>query len=233
MNDDIVVPADDGEGLPEGPIQGARANALLAAFSKALEYEYDKSVAYVARLRERHPDWSDAEVADAVGAAFVRDMALAGSAAGGLAAFPGAGQIARMVVGITAETAYIIDRTASMILSIGIVYGHDLADFEMRRFTLLHVLGRWAGVADATGVLAKALGASLGKKATKAIPMSTIHAVNRALGGRIIVKWATKTGVVRLGSVIPFGIGAVIGGGGNYVLARGLVKATVADLKRS
>jgi hypothetical protein len=54
-----------------------------------------------------------------------------------------------------------------------------------------------------------------GVRAVKAIPMSTITSLNRAIGGRIIVKWTTKTGVVRLGTWIPLGIGIGLGAAAN------------------
>ena len=40
------------------------------------------------------------------------------------------------------------------------------------------------------------------------------------MGGRIVVKFGTKQGAVRLGRLVPFGVGAAIGGGGNLLLVR-------------
>jgi hypothetical protein len=40
------------------------------------------------------------------------------------------------------------------------------------------------------------------------------------LGPRFITKYGTKQGALVLGKQIPFGIGAVIGGGGNHVFGR-------------
>lgn len=59
--------------------------------------------------------------------------------------------------------------------------------------------------------------------------MAAVHAVNEAVGKRVIVKWATKSGASRLGSVLPFGIGAGLGAGGNYLMGRGLARAAVSE----
>ncbi len=55
--------------------------------------------------------------------------------------------------------------------------------------------------------------------------MTVINDMNKKLGPRFITKWGTKQGVLVLGREIPFGIGAGIGAGGNFLVARGSVQA--------
>lgn len=218
---------------PQGPINEARANMLTVMFDKALQFEYQRAVTLVEGIRRRHPDWSDKQVAKAIADTFARDMSLAGAAAGGIAAIPVGGLAVRIGVGLTAETAYMVDRTANMILAVGECYGHDQSDFELRKFTLLRVLAIWSGASEASAMVAGGVGAALGKKTVAGIPMKSVYAINRAFGGRILVKWGTKTGVIRLGSVIPFGIGAAIGAGANYGMAKGLSKVAIKELSQS
>ena len=81
----------------------------------------------------------------------------------------------------------------------------------------------------AAGGMTKAAGrtgAHLGARAVEAARMEAIRQVNRILGRNFVTKYGAKQGIVVLGRAAPFGLGAVIGGGGNYVMARGVIRAT-------
>ncbi|MDP1792789.1 MAG: hypothetical protein Q8K63_01520, partial [Acidimicrobiales bacterium] len=47
-----------------------------------------------------------------------------------------------------------------------------------------------------------------------------LRRVNGKLGRTIVTKYGTRRGAVALGRVLPFGIGAAIGGAANYGLIR-------------
>jgi hypothetical protein len=49
--------------------------------------------------------------------------------------------------------------------------------------------------------------------------------MNKTLGYRFVTKYGTKQGILVLGREVPFGIGAAIGGGGNYLIGQGSVRA--------
>lgn len=57
------------------------------------------------------------------------------------------------------------------------------------------------------------------------VPVETLRPINRILGRNFITKYGTKQGIIVLGRVAPFGIGAVIGGGANAALATLAVRA--------
>jgi hypothetical protein len=50
------------------------------------------------------------------------------------------------------------------------------------------------------------------------IPMSSITAVNKTLGRWFLAKYGRQRGVVAMGRVAPFGIGAAVGAGGNRAI---------------
>ncbi|QHK21471.1 hypothetical protein GU243_19185 [Pseudarthrobacter psychrotolerans] len=62
-------------------------------------------------------------------------------------------------------------------------------------------------------------------KLIKLIPTRALKAVNSVMGRYFITKHGTKQGIVVLGKVVPFGVGAAIGGAMNFAVARGLVKS--------
>jgi hypothetical protein len=52
-----------------------------------------------------------------------------------------------------------------------------------------------------------------------------LRQINGVLGRNFITKYGTKQGIIVLGKVAPFGIGAVIGGAANAVMANIAVRA--------
>ena len=50
--------------------------------------------------------------------------------------------------------------------------------------------------------------------------------MNKVLGHNFVTKYGMKQGIVVLGKVVPFGIGAVIGGTANGLFSQGIVSAS-------
>ncbi len=58
------------------------------------------------------------------------------------------------------------------------------------------------------------------------MPLSTIKQINKVLGRNFVTRYGTTQGILVLGKVVPFGIGAVIGGGANLLIAETTVRTT-------
>lgn len=84
------------------------------------------------------------------------------------------------------------------------------------------------GDAGAAGVatVAERTGQHWARQVVTRIPTAKILSVNKVLGKNFVTKYGTKQGIVVLGRVIPFGIGAVIGGGANAFFSHGIIKAS-------
>ncbi len=203
----------------------------MAAFNAAVEQQWKRAQGRVASEKRRRPDADAEEIAASIVRDFRRDLTVIGGVSGGVAAIPGAGTAARVVAGLSAEGLVLLERSILMTLAVAHAHGHDLTDMEMRKYALLRVLGVWAGATEGMASFSSLVATGLGTKATKAIPMPAIHAINKAVGKRVVVKWSTKSGALRLGSLLPFGIGAGLGAGGNHVMARGLGKAAIAEFQ--
>ena len=55
--------------------------------------------------------------------------------------------------------------------------------------------------------------------------MESVKRINKVLGKNFVTKQGTKQGILVLGRDVPFGIGAGIGAGGNYLLGKSSVRA--------
>lgn len=200
-------------------IGDAVGKAVIPAIDKLVETRYEPARRSAARLREAHPNAKPPDLADALIRTYRKELGAVGAAAGGTSAIPGAGTAAGVVAGV-ADAGWTTGRLGELILSIGAAYGHGAEQIEQRRAWVLAVLGMATGASSGLTGVAAQVGTKGGVKIVNAIPISQIVRINRALGGRIIVKFGTKQGAVRLGRLVPFGVGAAIGGGGNVLLVR-------------
>lgn len=205
-------------------IGNAVGQLITPAIDALVEARYEPAAAAVARLAARHPSASSREKADKLVARYRKELGMVGAASGGAAALPGVGTAAGLGAS-GADVAWTVSRLGEMILSIGVAYGHGAEDVEGRRAWVMSVLAVSLGVAKGIGGVAGEIGQKGGIKVVKAIPMSQITRINQALGSRVIVKFGTQQGVVRLGRIVPFGIGAGIGAGGNVLLVNSVGRA--------
>jgi hypothetical protein len=132
---------------------------------------------------------------------------------------------------MSVETTILFERAAYMALAVAHTYDHDLTDIQVRKYAILRVLAVWSGAANGMLGFTAAVAQGLGRKAVKGIPVKAVYAINRAVGKRLLVPWGTKTGAVRLGSLVPFGIGASLGAGGNLIMAKGLGKTAINEFR--
>jgi len=75
--------------------------------------------------------------------------------------------------------------------------------------------------AKGMGKVAERTGQHWARQLVRGIPMAKIDAVNKVLGRHFVTKYGTKQGILVLGKVLPFGIGAVIGGTANALFSQG------------
>jgi hypothetical protein len=199
----------------------APGRLVLEAVDEVLEKRYEASLEWVVEQRGKRPGASQREVALLAIRQVEKEVTAIGAAVGGAAAVPGTGTgaaLAAIAVDITATTA----RLAEMVLRVAAAYGHALTSLEERRAAVLVIFVGGAGGAGSVEKLAGELGKGLSKKALSRISGQQLRALNKALGRTIITKYGVKRGAITPGRVLPFGIGAAIGGGGNLLVARAI-----------
>lgn len=190
-------------------------SAVLQTIDTVITSRWDEAVRRAAESSELDLDTRVNELSRS----FARELGILGAAAGGTAAVPGFGTGAAVAVG-AGEFMFYMTRTADLILTIGAMHGYSEASVEERRAWVLTVLVFGDGAAQGFSKMAGEVGKGLGKRATNAVPMPAIRTINKALGRTIVTKYGTKRGAIALGRLLPFGVGAAIGGGANVVLTR-------------
>jgi hypothetical protein len=130
---------------------------------------------------------------------------------------PGMGTVAQIAVeagSISADVVLMLRWMASLTYGTGLIYGQDSEEDFEERFTV--ILGLWSGV-----VVPEKVTLSLGEKITvnhfdQHITDRIRNRMQQKIGLKLVTKYGSKRGGVALGTLIPFGIGAAVGGAFNY-----------------
>lgn len=194
--------------------------AVIDAAVRVSAKEVDKFISSTQRTR---PGMSKAELINALGWSFTGLVTVSGGAAGGIAAAPAIGTAGGVAAAVADVGAFTM-AAGVYVLSVASVHGIAVDDLERRKALLLMVLAGPGGVGTIERLAGRA-GGYWGRRLTGAIPMTTIRSINRVLGPNVVTKYGTKQGILVVGKLAPFGIGAVIGGAGNAVMAQMVIRA--------
>lgn len=196
----------------------------LALLDKALALQAPLTEDHIARLRRKRPGATPREIVGRLNVELRAATISAGVGVGAVAAAPSVGTgVALALSG--AETVAFLDATVLYILARGEVQGITIQDIERRRLLVMAIMLGDAG-AKGVGKVAERTGQHWARQLVQGIPYSKILAVNKVLGKNFVTKYGTKQGIVVLGRVIPFGIGAVIGGTANAIFSQGIITAS-------
>ena len=154
---------------------------------------------------------------------FQKELTGAGAATGAAAATPGLGTAAA-ASWLSADVAWLALRSTDLIMTIAAVHGHTNATPDQRRAWVLSILafGDEAAV-EFTSLVNKMNMNPTGVEGMR-MPLEVIERVNGSLGTHVLTKYGTRRGIATVGRLLPFGVGAVIGGGANFTMIRNLSK---------
>ena len=228
MADDQLVPSDP---ETEAPARGRGANTIERSIERLLSVQRPLVLAHLRRIRAQQPDANPAEVIGILERRYLAAVTSGGAAVGASAVIPGVG------VGISlalsgAETAGFLEASALFAQSVTEVHGIAVDDPERARTLVMAMMLGSAGSDLVRQFAEQAAGTGTtrsrfwGELVTRSLPKSALGQI----GGRIrrrFVRWFTATqGASVVGRVIPFGVGAVIGGAGNHLLGRKVIASS-------
>ena len=189
---------------------------LAGAIDKAVERRWARAIDTAAAAPCSTVDERVAALTDA----FARELAATGAVAGGTAAVPGIGT-ATAVASNAGEIGWFALRVSDLILAIAAVHGHTTASVEQRRAWLLSILA-FGGDASSefASVAATITRSGLGAKATEVVSSEWLGTINRTIAKTLLKRWGARRSAIVLGRLLPFGIGAAIGGTTNFGAVR-------------
>ena len=211
---------DDGD---QSQLQGG-SGKVLQALDVAIAAAAKLAKNRVAALRRNNPHLTDAQLLKKLNVAFSSTVTSTGAATGAAAAAPGVGTAVGLLAA-TGDTSWFLTAASAYVLAAAELRGVAVQGFEHQRALVLMVLAGGGG-STFFGKAASRTGPHLGRIVTNAVPLTTIRSINRTLGANFVTKYGTKRGIIAIGKVAPFGVGLVIGAGGNLVMARGVISST-------
>jgi hypothetical protein len=215
------------------PVLDAAGRALIEGIDRAVESRWDKAQELAVTTA---PNASPQVKARAIAGPIRKKMTALGAAAGATAAAPGIGT-SIAVSTLAAELGVVALKTTDMVMSIGAAYGHLDASAEERRAWVLAVLAFGDDAAEEFSTLARDMGMKLrdghaielageavGGGAGQVATIDALRRINTTLVGQVLRKWGARRGATTLGKLLPFGIGAAVGGSANFIMMREFAK---------
>ncbi|MGX7826026.1 hypothetical protein ACTG9Q_13120 [Actinokineospora sp. 24-640] len=209
----------------EGPVPASsgRGQPVLDLLDKAIGLQTPLVRKNIARARQRNPEATPAEIIRTLERMYVSTLAGTGAAVGGAAAAPAVGT--GIALALSAGEAFSsLELSTLFVLSVAEVHGVRLDEIERRRTLVMGILLGQSG-STSIGKIAERTGQHWGRQLVSKVPTATLNQINKVLGKNFITKYGTKQGIIVLGRVAPFGIGAIIGGGANATVAALAVRA--------
>jgi hypothetical protein len=201
----------------------AAARALSHVLERGARVQAPAVQAYVHRLRRSNPDATPAEIMTKLEKHYLAAVMASGAAVGSAAALPGIGTLTALSA-VAGETVVFLEATAVFVLAAADVHGIPVGHRERRRALVLAVLvgdeGKRA-VRDLVGT-ARTGGGWLGESAAT-MPLPVVAQLNNRLVRYFVKRYALRRGVMTFGKLLPMGLGAVIGGGGNRMMGKKII----------
>jgi hypothetical protein len=211
------------DNLPARPEDaGMSAKALSAILESSARLQAPAVKAYVARLRRSAPDATPAEIVTKCEKHYLAVVMASGAAVGSAAAFPGIGTLAALSA-VAGETVLFLEATAAFVLAVAEVHGIPVEDRERRRTLVLSVLVGEEGTGAVRDLLGPGRTSGAWLAEAELLPLPVVSQLNSRLMQYFVKKYTIKRTAMAFGKMLPVGIGAAIGGGGNRLMGRRIV----------
>jgi hypothetical protein len=187
-------------------------------------------LAHLRLLRRQRPEATPAELVRVLEQRYLAAVTTGGAATGAAAALPGVGTVAALAIS-GAETAGFLEASALFAQSVAELHGIPMTDPERSSNLVMalmlggagsDIVQQFAGEAAGTGPTRAAY---WGEQISRRMPKSIVRQVTTRIRKVFIRRFAARQGASVVLRIVPFGVGAVIGGTGNNLLGRRVVEA--------
>lgn len=202
---------------------------VVRGIDRVLTVQRPVVLAHIRSIRRGRPNASPAEIIRTLERRYLTAVTSGGALVGASAAVPAIGTGTSLVLS-GVETAGFLEASALFAQSITEVHGIVVDDPDRARALVMTMVLGTAGT-ELVGQLAgqvtgkaPARNAFWGETITKSLPKAVMGPFADRIKRTFVKKFALAQGTNVVGRLIPFGIGAAIGGGGNHLLGRQIVR---------
>jgi hypothetical protein len=199
---------------------------LLHALAKAVSSREPAIRGKVQLLQEANPHLTNGQLALKLIRSTRKRVAATGAISGAVSIAPGLGTL--LAVGtLTSQALYALEQEIELVLSIAMIYGHELGSSDDRVLEALVVVGITSGAVKLREDVLVAGGERVAIAAFRRLPEL---ALTRG-GGRILTRIMARvasTGAAKVAArVVPLGVGVAAGAGFDWLAVTGLGHAAM------
>lgn len=202
---------------------GMSAKVLSHVLESSTRLQAPAVRAYVARLRRANPGAGPAEIVTKLEKHYLAAVMASGAAVGSAAAFPGIGTLTALSA-VAGETVVFLEATAAFVLAVADVHGIPVEDRERRRTLVLAALVGEEGKGEVKDLLGPGRTSGAWLAEAELLPLPVVSQLNTKLMQYFVKKYTLKRTAMAFGKMLPVGIGAAIGGGGNRMMGKKIVE---------
>ncbi|GAA1126096.1 hypothetical protein [Citricoccus alkalitolerans] len=195
---------------------------------KAVEVQRPLVLRNLNRLRRSHPEETPAQLAERLGTQYLTAVTGGGAAVGGTAVVPGVGTAAALGLSAAATIGF-LEATALYAQSVAELMGVTTDDPQRAQTLVMAVMLGDDGRKLLRDFTSQANGSGSGPLAGAVAAISGASGISDALFQQMkrmfMKKFIVRQGAGMLGRLVPFGVGAVIGGVGNRSMGKSVIKA--------
>ena len=204
---------------------------VVRGIDRVLTVQRPIVLAHIRSIRRGHPSGTPAQIVAILERRYLTAVTTGGALVGASAAIPAVGTAASLALS-GVETAGFLEASALFAQSVAEIHGIVVDDPDRARaLVMTMVLGtagsdlvkQMAGQVTGTG---QGRSAFWGEMVTKSLPRTVMGPLADRIKKSFMKKFVVAQGTNVVGRLLPFGIGAVIGGGGNHLLGRQIVRAS-------
>ena len=201
--------------------------ALTTALDNVLRVQRPLVLALVKALREKYPHETPAQLQKRLEKQYLRDVTAIGGVTGASSFVPGVGTVTSVGLSVVAIGGY-LERTAIFAQAIAELHGVHVINPEAARSMVMALMLGEEGSQLITNILAKNGRAGMLSNQWGMLmgSNSKMFSVERALRNMFIKRFMGRQAGMMMGRAIPFGVGAVVGGGANLALGREVIRST-------
>ncbi|MBT2499513.1 hypothetical protein J7E25_10420 [Agromyces sp. ISL-38] len=206
-----------------------RAHGMERAIDRALAIQRPIVVAHLRGIRRRSPNATPEQIVRILERRYLAAVTTGGAAVGATAVIPGIGTgVTLALSGV--ETVGFLEATALFAQSVAEVHGIAIENPDRARALVMTLMLGNEGVDLVRQFASQVTGAGVtrnvywGELITNSLPKAVMGTVVDRLRTVFIKQFAVRGGAGIIGKAIPFGIGAAIGGAGNQMLGRRVLR---------
>ncbi len=177
-------------------------------------------------LRALHPHFTNDQLALELIRSTRRRVAATGALSGAAAIAPGLGTV--LAIGtVTSQALYALEQEIELVLSVALIYSHELATSDERVLEALVVVGITSGAVKLREDVLVTGGERLAVAAFRRVPATLLAHGGGRIVGRILARVAGSGAARATARLVPLGVGIAAGAGFDWLAVTVLGRAAM------